>query len=48
MSIKNRISETLRLYGIVLPAPVRAVLQEIGSELEALRAEVEKLKQKSN
>ncbi len=44
MSIANRISETLRMYGMVLPTPVRAVLQEIGAELVALRAEVEQLK----
>lgn len=44
MSIANRISEALRLYGLILPAPVRAVLQEIGTELVTLRAEVDKLK----
>ncbi len=44
MSIAIRISETLRIYGMVLPSPVRAVLQEIGTELVTLRAEVDKLK----
>lgn len=43
-TISDKIADAMRVYGMILPAPVRAVLQEIGTELVNLRAELEQLK----
>ena len=45
MSISDKIDQTLRIYGMVLPTPVREVLREIGKELADLRAAVDAMKQ---
>lgn len=40
----NKIKAALGRYGLLLPAQVRAVLIELGEEVDRLREEVEQLK----
>jgi hypothetical protein len=41
----DKIRAVMRVYGMVLPRPVREVIEEIGAEVDRLRAELDQVKQ---
>lgn len=40
----EKVENVLRVYGLLLPAPVRGVVVELAREFDRLRAEVEQLR----
>lgn len=42
----EKVQKALLVYGMILPGPVKAIIQEMASELDRLRADVEALRSK--
>jgi hypothetical protein len=44
LSIVQRVDHVLRVYGLILPGPVRDAIRDMARELEQLRADINRLK----
>jgi hypothetical protein len=40
----EKIRSVMRIYGMILPRPVREVIEEIGAEVDRLRTELDQVK----
>jgi hypothetical protein len=40
----DKIRAVMRIYGMILPRPVRAIIEELGAEVDRLRAELDQVK----
>lgn len=42
--MKDKIDRALKLFAFAMPGPVREILQELGAEIDRLRADIEELR----